>query len=201
MVKELQFRDDELSHLIPLLDETSELASRSVDDIQNVGQEYRDNIVQWLFTGGEPIGEKLKEWEKYREASRSLGMELFKIIESEFHQLQNTCERKCKYLRREKLWLDIEGICLEEDKRRKEISGNQQSYMSLLLKRHKDIEKEKSIDEMGSTELDIIESILKKAQADNDIKMLFQMHIDQMGGKVCYQILDVSKRRRNTMKM
>ncbi|KAL0010196.1 hypothetical protein SO802_005304 [Lithocarpus litseifolius] len=180
------FRDDDLSHLIPLLDETSELASRSVDDIKNVGQEYRDNIVQWLFTGGEPIGEKLKKWEKYREASKSLGMELFKIIESEFHRLQNMCERKCKYLRREKLWLDMEGICLEEDKRRKEISGIQQSYRSLLLKRQNDIEKEKSIDEMGSMELDIIESILKKAQADNDIKMLFQMRIDQMGGK-CFK--------------
>ncbi|XP_075665115.1 uncharacterized protein LOC142634730 [Castanea sativa] len=180
------FRDDALSHLIPLLDETSELASRSVDDIKNVGQEYRDNIVQWLFTGGEPIGEKLKEWEKYREASKSLGTELFKIIESEFHRLQNMCERKCKYLRHEKLWLDMEGICLEEDKRRKEISGNPQSYRSLLLKRQKDIEKEKSIEEMGSMELDIIESVLKKAQADNDIKMLFQMHIHQMGGK-CFK--------------
>uniref|UniRef100_A0A7N2LLD6 C2H2-type domain-containing protein n=1 Tax=Quercus lobata TaxID=97700 RepID=A0A7N2LLD6_QUELO len=180
------FRDDDLSHLIPLLDETNELASRSVDDIKSVGQEYRDNIVQWLFTGGEPIGEKLKEWEKYREASKSLGMELFKIIESEFHRLQNMCETKCKYLRHEKLWLDMEGICMEEDKRRKEISGNQQSFRSLLLKRQKDIEKEKSIDEMGSLELDIIESILKKAQADNDIKMLFQMHIDQMGGK-CFK--------------
>nr|XP_023915579.1 uncharacterized protein LOC112027141 [Quercus suber]POF06608.1 hypothetical protein CFP56_17338 [Quercus suber] len=181
------FRDDDLSHLIPLLDETSELASRSVDDIKNVGQEYKDNIVQWLFTGGEPIGEKLKEWEKYREASKSLGMELFKIIESEFHRLQNMCERKCKYLRHEKLWLDMEGICMEEDnKRRNEISGNQRSYRSLLLKRQKDIEEEKSIDEMGSMELDIIESILKKAQADNDIKMFFQMHIDQMGGK-CFK--------------
>ena len=189
------FRDDDLSHLIPLLDETSDLASRSVDDIKNVGQAYRDNIVQWLFTDGEPIGEKLKEWEKYREASKSLGMELFKIIESEFHRLQNMCERKCKYLRHEKLWLDIEGICMEEDKRRKEISGNQQSFRSLLLKRQKDIEKEKRIDEMGSMELDTIESILKKAQADNDIKMLFQMHIDQMGGKVWYQILDVSELR------
>nr|XP_023906304.1 uncharacterized protein LOC112018027 [Quercus suber]POF18786.1 hypothetical protein CFP56_46560 [Quercus suber] len=181
------FRDDDLSHLIPLLDETSELASRSVDDIKSVGQEYKDNIVQWLFTGGEPIGEKLKEWEKYREASKSLGMELFKIIESEFHRLQNMCERKCKYLRHEKLWLDMEGICMEEDnKRRNEISGNQRSYRSLLLKRQKDIEEEKSIDEMGSMELDIIESILKKAQADNDIKMFFQMHIDQMGGK-CFK--------------
>ena len=84
---------------------------------------------------------------------------------------------------------------MEEDKRRKEISGNQQSYRSLLLKRQKDIEEEKSIDEMASMELDIIESILKKAQADNDIKMLFQMQIDQMGGKVWYQILDVSKFR------
>nr|XP_023903786.1 uncharacterized protein LOC112015599 [Quercus suber]POE46027.1 hypothetical protein CFP56_36035 [Quercus suber] len=180
------FRDGHLSHLIPLLDETSELASRSVDDIKNVGQEYRDNIVHWLFTSDKPIGEKLKEWEKYREASKSLGMELFKIIESEFHRLQGICENKCQYLRHEKLWLDMEGICLEEDQRRKEISGNPQSYRSLFLKRQKDIEKEKSIDGMGSMELDIIESILKKAQTDEEIKMLFQMHIDQMGGK-CFK--------------
>nr|POF06610.1 hypothetical protein CFP56_17340 [Quercus suber] len=177
---------NDLSHLILLLDETSAKASRSVDESRNACQEYRDDIVQWLYMGSEPTGEKLEEWATYRKASKNLGMELFKIIESEFCRLQKICERKYKYLREEKLWLDMEGICLEEDKRREEISGNLQSYKSLLLKRQKEIEMEKSNDEMGSMELDIIGSILKKAQADNDINMLIQMHIDQLFGK-CFK--------------
>ena len=45
---------------------------------------------------------------------------------------------------------------------------------------------ERSNDEMCSMEFDIIGSILKKAQADNDINMLIQMHIDQLFGKVWY---------------
>ena len=177
---------NDLSHLILLLDETSAKASRSVDESRNACQEYRDDIVQWLYMGSEPIGEKLEEWTNYRKASKNLGMELFKIIESELRRLQKICERKYKYLREEKLWLDMEGICLEEDKRREEISGNPQSYKSLLLKRRKEIEMERSNDEMCSMEFDIIGSILKKAQADNDINMLIQMHIDQLFGKVWY---------------
>ena len=177
---------NDLSHLILLLDETSAKASRSVDESRNACQEYRDDIVQWLYMGCEPIGEKLEEWANYRKASKNLGMDLFKIIESEFRRLQKICERKYKYLREEKLWLDMEGICLEEDKRREEISSNPQSYKSLLLKRKKEIEMEESNDETGSMELDIIGSILRKAQADNDINMLIQMHIDQLFGKVWY---------------
>ena len=177
---------NDLSHLILLLDETSAKASRSVDESRNACQEYRDDIVQWLYMGCEPMGEKLEEWANYRKASKNLGMDLFKIIESEFRRLQKICERKYKYLREEKLWLDMEGICLEEDKRREEISGNPQSYKSLLLKRKKEIEMEESNDETGSMELDIIGSILRKAQADNDINMLIQMHIDQLFGKVWY---------------
>uniref|UniRef100_A0A7N2LMK6 C2H2-type domain-containing protein n=1 Tax=Quercus lobata TaxID=97700 RepID=A0A7N2LMK6_QUELO len=177
---------NDLSHLILLLDETSAKASRSVDESRNACQEYRDDIVQWLYMGSEPIGEKLEEWANYRKASKNLGMDLFKIIESEFRRLQKICERKYKYLREEKLWLDMEGICLEEDKRREEISGNPQSYKSLLLKRQKEIQMEECNDETGSMELDIIGSILKKAQADNDINMLIQMHIDQLFGK-CFK--------------
>ena len=94
--KEIVLNDD-LSRLIPLFDES-----------KSSGQKYGDNIVQWLFKGDEPIGEKLEEWINYKEDRKRLGMELFKIIQAEFHRLEtgeaveqngeNMCRRR--YIRK-----------------------------------------------------------------------------------------------------
>ena len=51
--------------------------------------------------------------------------------------MQNICEKKIQYLRDIEVWQNLESLCVEEDKRREEISEYKSlSYEYLLLKRY-----------------------------------------------------------------
>ena len=51
--------------------------------------------------------------------------------------MQNICEKKIQYLRNIKVWQTLESLCVEEDKRREEISEYKSlSYEYLLLERY-----------------------------------------------------------------
>jgi hypothetical protein len=170
-----------------LIDETG-----NVDESKNDGKEDIEAIIHWLFAGGPTIFiEKLKGWTRFREASKNQGMEYFKIIQTEFCQLQKMCERKRDLLEYQKSWQYLKDICLEEQKIKNEIPGyNPQSYKSVLLNLQKKVEAEKGYDEMDSfgLELDNISCIFKKAQEENDIKSLIRVNINQTAVKVWCQI-------------
>jgi tetratricopeptide (TPR) repeat protein len=157
---------------------------------ENDGEENIEAIIHWLYAGSSTLfREKLKGWTSFREASKNQGMEYFRILQTEFNQLQKMCERKRDLLGYQKSWQNIMDICCEEKKRRDEILGyNPQNYKSLLLKRKKEIEVKKGDDEMDSCglELDNISCILKKAEADSD--KFVTMQIRQTTEKVWCQI-------------
>ncbi|XP_030968561.1 uncharacterized protein LOC115989042 isoform X2 [Quercus lobata] len=144
--------------------------------------ECKDAIVDWLLGGTNiSIGERLMQWTNFRETSKSQAMEFFKIYEAEFHRMQNFCEKKIEYLRDIKVWKNLESICVEEDKRREEISGYKPwSYEYLLLEQHKLIKRTD-----GDTfESDIIWNILKVDHVDNEIKLGIKKQIDELAEKL-----------------
>ncbi|GMY34509.1 hypothetical protein FCV25MIE_29751 [Fagus crenata] len=160
----------------------------NVDESKNDGKKDIEAIIRWLFAGGPTIFiEKLKGWTRFREASKNQGMEYFKIIQTEFCQLQKMCERKRDLLEYQKSWQYLEDICSEEQKIKNEIPGyNPQSYKSVLLNLQKKVEAEKGYDEMDSfgLELDNISCIFKKPQEENDIKSLIRVNINQTAVKL-----------------
>ncbi|GMY34512.1 hypothetical protein FCV25MIE_29754 [Fagus crenata] len=164
--------------ILPGIDETG-----NVDESKNDGKEDIEAILHWLFEGSPTLfRKKVKGWTRFREASKNQGMEYFKIMQTEFCQLQKMCERRRNLLGYQKSWHNLKDICCEEEKRRNEILGyDPQSYKSLLLKRKKEIEAEKGDEEMDSfgLELDNISCILKKAEADSDKELFIMMQIYQ----------------------
>ena len=126
------------------------------------------------------IGEQLKQLTNLRETSRSREKDFFKIYEAEFHLMQNICEKKIQYLRDIKVWQNLESLCVEEDKRREEISEYKSlSYEYLLLVKHRHIQRTNG----DIFELDIIWNILRKL-VDNEIKLGIKKQIDEIVEKV-----------------
>lgn len=152
-----------------------------------------DALVCWLWTEGPTIGEQIKAWTSLREASPSQGMKFYKIVEDESSRLQRMCERKCEYLRYQKLLENVESICVDENRKREQISGyNPQGCVSLLFKRWKElkIEDDAETGSSSSCELDIIWSILKESQSESEIQMAIQKDKDRLAREVGFPILD-----------
>ena len=90
--------------------------------------------------------------------------------------------KKIQYLRDIKVWQNLESLCVEEDKRREEMSGYKSlSYEYLLLERQRHIQRTNG----DIFELDIIWNILRKP-VDNEIKLGIKKQIDEIVEKVCY---------------
>jgi hypothetical protein len=127
-----------------------------------------DALVDWLWTERPTIGEQIKAWTSLREGSKSRGMIFYEIVEDESRRLHRMCERKGEYLRYNKPMYNVESICVDEDRKREQISGyHPQGYVSLLFKRWKELE---TVDD-DDAELDIIWSIIKEPEAESEIQM------------------------------
>ncbi|XP_030968563.1 uncharacterized protein LOC115989043 [Quercus lobata] len=87
---------------------------------------------------------------------------------------------KIQYLRDIKVWQNLESLCVEEDKRREEMSGYKSlSYEYLLLERHRHFQRTNG----DIFELDIIWNILRKP-VDNEIKLGIKKQIDEIVEKL-----------------
>ena len=162
------------------------VTSSFVEEIKLNDEEIvsKDAIVDWLLKGGTSIGEQLKQWANFRESSKSQAMKFFKIYRAEFHLIQSVCKKKFECLRDIMLWQNLESICVKEDKRREEFAGDKPlSYMSLLLKRHREIKSTNGY----NFESDMIFNILGEEQVeDNEIRFVITNQINKMAEKVCY---------------
>jgi hypothetical protein len=118
-----------------------------------------------------------------REASPSQGMEFYKVVEDESFRLHRMCERKGMYLRYEKPLENVESLCVDENRKREQIS---QGYASLLFKRWKELESVSGDDDEseGAAELDIIWSIMKESETDSEIQMAIQRQINRLAQEV-----------------
>ena len=101
---------------------------------ENDGEEHIEAIIHWLYAGGSTLfRKKLKGWTSFREASKNQGMEYFRILQTEFNQLQKMCERKCDLLGYQKSWQNIMDICCEEKKEKRRDSGVQSTQLQVTL--------------------------------------------------------------------
>ncbi|XP_030969803.1 uncharacterized protein LOC115990080 [Quercus lobata] len=160
------------------------VTSSFVEEIKLNDEEIvsKDAIVDWLLKGGTNIGEQLKQWESFREISKSQAMKFFKIYRAEFHLIQSICKKKFECLRDILLWQNLESICVKEDKRREEFAGDKPlSYMSLLLKRQREIKSTNGY----NFESDMIFDILGEEQVeDNEIRFVIMNQINKMAEKL-----------------
>uniref|UniRef100_A0A7N2LLK0 DUF629 domain-containing protein n=1 Tax=Quercus lobata TaxID=97700 RepID=A0A7N2LLK0_QUELO len=160
------------------------VTSSFVEEIKLNDEEIvsKDAIVDWLLKGGTNIGEQLKQWANFREISESQAMKFFKIYRAEFHLIQSICKKKFECLRDIMLWQNLESICVKEDKRREEFAGDKPlSYMSLLLKRQREIKSTNGY----NFESDMIFDILGEEQVeDNEISFVIMNQINKMAEKL-----------------
>lgn len=140
------------------------------------GNQYQDGVLvdpdallSWLFTGPSSVA-ALASWTRAREEKGQQGMEILRLLEKEYYDLQGLCERKCEHLSYEEALQVVEDLCLEEGKKREhETEFVRQSYDSILRKR-----REQLIDSDNDTtiisnrpELDAISNVLKEAESLN----------------------------------
>ncbi|XP_028092844.1 uncharacterized protein LOC114293027 isoform X1 [Camellia sinensis] len=128
-----------------------------------------DALLSWIFSGS-TTGEQLALWTQMREEKAQEGMEIIQTLEKEFYHLQSMYERKCEHLSYEEAVQAVEDLCLEEGKKRENVSEFvHQSYESVLRKRREElIESDNDVMFISNRfEVDAISNILKEAEALN----------------------------------
>lgn len=127
-----------------------------------------DAMLSWIFAGP-TSGEQLASWMRTKEDKTQQGMEILQMLEKEFFNLQSLCERKCEHLSYEEALQAVEELCLEEGKKRENVTEfEDSSYDSVLRKRRELLESENDVMFLSSRfELDAISNVLKEAEALN----------------------------------
>ncbi|CAN4100452.1 unnamed protein product [Withania somnifera] len=127
-----------------------------------------DAMLSWLFTGPSSV-EALASWRLAREEKSQQGMEILRLLEKEYYDLQGLCERKCEHLSYEEALQVVEDLCLEEGKKREhETEFVRQSYDSVLRKRRELIESDNDTTIISNRfELEAISNVLKEAESLN----------------------------------
>ncbi|CAN4099344.1 unnamed protein product [Withania somnifera] len=139
------------------------------------GNQYQDGVLvdldallSWLFTGPSSV-EALASWTRAREDKGQRGMEILRLLEKEYYDLQGLCERKCEHLSYEEALQVVEDLCLEEGKKReRETEFVRQSYDSVLRKQRELIESDNDTTIISNRfELEAISNVLKEAESLN----------------------------------
>ncbi|XP_034915470.1 uncharacterized protein [Populus alba] len=110
-----------------------------VDDPEKDIQFDRYRFVNWLFVS-DKIQELLNSWINLRKLDKELAGMVFQFVDTDLSLLKYFCERKCRLLEYQETFTDVENICLEEYKRREEISEyKEQNFASLLVERQDEL--------------------------------------------------------------
>ncbi|KAG9455754.1 hypothetical protein H6P81_000262 [Aristolochia fimbriata] len=128
-----------------------------------------DYLLSWIFSGPS-ISEQLASWTRLREEKNHQGMEVLQMLEKEFYLLQSLCERKGEHLSYEEALQAVEGLCLEELKKRDQgMKFVSNSYENVLRKRQEElVERNNDLVFINSRfELDALSNVLKEAQTLN----------------------------------
>ncbi|XP_068647047.1 uncharacterized protein [Aristolochia californica] len=128
-----------------------------------------DYLLSWIF-GGLSSCEQLASWTRLREEKNHQGMEVLQMLEKEFYLLQSLCERKTEHLSYEEALQAVEGLCLEELKKRDQsVKFVSSSYENILRKRQEVlVERDNDLVYINNRfELDALSNVLKEAQSLN----------------------------------
>ncbi|CAH9144076.1 unnamed protein product [Cuscuta epithymum] len=149
--------------------------------IDNEGLCDSDELLSWIFMG-RSSAEQLTSWTRTREEKTQQALEIVRLLEKEFYELQGLCERKCEHLSYEEALQAVEDMCLEEGKKREHtIDLVHQSY-DVALKKRREVLVENHHDATSSNyrfEIEAISSVLKDADSLNVNQFGFE---DTYGG-------------------
>ncbi|BFG32689.1 hypothetical protein CerSpe_189630 [Prunus speciosa] len=148
-----------------------------------------DALLSWIFAGP-TSGEQLTSWVRKKEEKTQQGMEILQMLEKEFYHLQSLCERKCEHLSYEEALQAVEDLCVEEGKKRENISDfSHRSFESVLRKRREELlERENDVMFLSSRiELDAISNVLKESEHLNNN----QFGYEETYGGVTSQLCDL----------
>ncbi|KAK9104857.1 hypothetical protein Scep_021701 [Stephania cephalantha] len=177
-------RDSRQSNPADDIASTTSFVSNGVEDGISLNC---DALLSWIFAGPSS-GEQLGSWSRQREDKTRHAMEILQMLEKESYLLQSLCERKCEQLNYEEALQAVEGLCLEEFKKREHATNSvSQSYESILRKRQEELmEKDNGTMFMSSRfELDAISKVLKEAQALNGTQYGYEETMTGVATRLC----------------
>lgn len=146
-----------------------------------------DSMLSWIFAGP-TSGEQLALWMRTKEDKTHQGSEILQMLEKEFYHLQGLCERKCEHLSYEEALQAVEDLCLEEGKKRENVTEFvHRSYDAVLRKRREDLlESENDVMFLSrKIELDAISNVLKEAEALNVNKFGYEETYSGVTSQLC----------------
>lgn len=146
-----------------------------------------DPFLSWIYAGPSST-EQLASWAQTKEEKIQRRMEIFQMLEKEFSQLQNLCERKSEHLNYEDALQSVEDLCLEEGKKREAATEFiPRSYETVLRQRRAElIEAENDVMFIGSRfELDALTNVLKEAEALNVNQFGYEGTFSSMPSQLC----------------
>ncbi|KAJ9677302.1 hypothetical protein PVL29_022349 [Vitis rotundifolia] len=145
------------------------------------------SLLSWIFTGPSSV-EQLASWMRIREEKSNQGMEILQMLEKEFYHLQSLCERKCEHLSYEEALQAVEDLCLEEGKKRENVTDfGSRSLESVLRKRREELaESENEVMLISNRfELDAIINVLKEAESLNMNQFGYEEHYNGVTSHLC----------------
>lgn len=147
-----------------------------------------DALLSWIFAGPSSA-EQLMSWMNTKEEKTQQGMEILQMLEKEFYHLQSLCERKCEHLSYEEALQAVEDLCVEEGKKRENVTEfSHRSFESVLRKRKEELERENDMMFLASRiELDAISNVLRESEALN----INQFGYEETYGGVTSQLCDL----------
>lgn len=145
-----------------------------------------DAFLSWIFTGPSSA-EQLTLWSHKREEKTHRAMEIVQLLEKEFNILQGLCDRKCEHLSYEEALQVVDGLCLDELKKREHVSKfSSQSYEAVLRKRQEElIEREGDVIVSSRFELEAITNVLKEAQTLSITQYGYEETFSGVSSRLC----------------
>lgn len=143
-----------------------------------------DALLSWIFMGPSS-GEQVASWTQMKGEKTHQGTEVLQFLEKDFFALQNLCERKLEHLSFEEALQGVEDLCLEEGKKRENMTEFvRRSYESVLRKHREELyECNKNAAIINRFEVDAISNVLKDAESLNTNQFAFE---ETYGGMISH---------------
>lgn len=143
-----------------------------------------DALLSWIFMGPSS-GEQVASWTLMKGEKTHQGTEVLQFLEKDFFALQNLCERKLEHLSFEEALQGVEDLCLEEGKKRENMTEFvRRSYESVLRKHREELyECNKNAAIINRFEVDAISNVLKDAESLNTNQFAFE---ETYGGMISH---------------
>ncbi|XP_074316976.1 uncharacterized protein LOC141653194 [Silene latifolia] len=156
--------DESLLHFIGVKDDIGSVSP--IESSGKGGQSDSDPLLSWIYAGP-PSAEQLATWSRIRDEKSQEGIQLLEMLGKEFIQLQTLCDKKYELLGYEEALQGLEELCVEECKKREQVTDTSYCSYESILRKHRDelVEGDNEVVfESNRLELDAISSVLKEAE-------------------------------------